>query len=226
MRTEELLALGVSNSESRIGARIAMLLTRCRGASPRASGARVAASVAVMIDLVIAGSLAPRWIAFAQAKPAIEDASIKPSAFDTRGRSIFRSPGGRFTASNAPLRDLVQNAYGVQDIQISGSAGWVVGKIGPKFNQPNTGEGHSDTGFRTSAANGPVTARTFLIADFAKILPGISGDSTAIHATPPADANGSFLFTALQEPLGLRLESTKGPVEILVIDHLERPDAN
>jgi uncharacterized protein (TIGR03435 family) len=39
-------------------------------------------------------------------------------------------------------------------------------------------------------------------------------------------AEGPTLFTALQEQLGLKLESTKGPVEIIVIDHVEKPDAN
>lgn len=43
---------------------------------------------------------------------------------------------------------------------------------------------------------------------------------------PPADANAASLFTALRDQLGLRLQSAKGPVEILVIDHVEKPDAN
>jgi uncharacterized protein (TIGR03435 family) len=34
------------------------------------------------------------------------------------------------------------------------------------------------------------------------------------------------LFTAMQEELGLKLESAKGPVDCIVIDHIEQPSAN
>jgi uncharacterized protein (TIGR03435 family) len=43
---------------------------------------------------------------------------------------------------------------------------------------------------------------------------------------PPATADGPSFFTALQEQLGLRLEPSKGPVDILVIDHAERASEN
>ena len=40
---------------------------------------------------------------------------------------------------------------------------------------------------------------------------------------PPVDPDAPSLSAAVQEQLGLKLESTRGPVEIVVIDKLEKP---
>ena len=43
---------------------------------------------------------------------------------------------------------------------------------------------------------------------------------------PSADAKLPGLFTAIQEQLGLKLESVNAPVEVIVIDRVERPSEN
>ena len=57
---------------------------------------------------------------------------------------------------------------------------------------------------------------------------GYTGASAGAHPNsdlPPAPT--ADLFAAVRESLGLRLEARKAPVEVLVIDHIERvPTAN
>lgn len=51
--------------------------------------------------------------------------------------------------------------------------------------------------------------------------PGGPGTAPAPNLT-----EAPSIFTAVQQQLGLKLESTKGPVEVLIIDHVEKPGAN
>ncbi len=62
-------------------------------------------------------------------------------------------------------------------------------------------------------------------------LQGYYDFDLAFTGEPPADVglldqSGPSLFDALQNQLGLKLEARRAPVDILVIDHAERPSAN
>lgn len=52
----------------------------------------------------------------------------------------------------------------------------------------------------------------------------VQGNAFPVPAqTPPGSTDGPSLFTALQEQLGLKLETGRAPVDVTVIDHLARP---
>ncbi len=58
------------------------------------------------------------------AKPSFEVATIRPSPPDARGGGSGMNPGGRFTAHNLSLKDLMLLAYGLHPRQIEGGPGW------------------------------------------------------------------------------------------------------
>jgi uncharacterized protein (TIGR03435 family) len=53
-----------------------------------------------------------------------------------------------------------------------------------------------------------------------------TGAPSVPDAGVPAEAPGSSFLEALRQQLGLRLEATKAPMQVLVVDRVERPSAN
>jgi uncharacterized protein (TIGR03435 family) len=60
----------------------------------------------------------------------------------------------------------------------------------------------------------------------AVMLKPLKGCSPGAGSAPPLDSSRPSFFTAIQEQLGLSLDSQKSPLEVLVIDHVERPSVD
>jgi bla regulator protein blaR1 len=129
----------------------------------------------------------------------------------------------------------------------------VVDKSGPKLKEDNA---HPELSGLQALGRGKLEATSLKLNFFAFLLsrqPELGGrrvlDRTGLKAnysfkfqwTPetlsaaaaqsgesalPPDLSGTSLFSALREQLGLKLESTKAPVDTFVIEHIEKPSGN
>jgi uncharacterized protein (TIGR03435 family) len=75
----------------------------------------------------------------------------------------------------------------------------------------------------------PVLDKTGLTGNFdftLKFAIARPAPDETLNGGPVPDSDLPFLLEAIQQQLGLKLEPGKGPVEVIVIDHIERPSGN
>ncbi|HEY4357362.1 MAG TPA: TIGR03435 family protein [Acidobacteriaceae bacterium] len=115
----------------------------------------------------------------------------------------------------------------------------VADKGGPKFQAHSDAPGHGMNTRKTSIAvqmKGTDVPMEELASNLGNQLGRFTVDETGLHGhydfvlnwapDPTADSSLPSLFTAVREQLGLRLESRKGPMKVLVIDQAEKPSEN
>jgi uncharacterized protein (TIGR03435 family) len=89
------------------------------------------------------------------------------------------------------------------------------------------GEMHELVSLLSSQLQKPVVDKTGLTGKYDFTLRWSTEQLSLAPGTPIGEADKSpSIFTALREQLGLRLDSTRGPLEVLVIDRAERPSEN
>ncbi len=176
--------------------------------------------------------------------------SLNSARFDIQAKIIDTEPGALKKLTrvqrDAPLTSMLAERFQLKlhtEIKLLPVLTMILAKGGPKF-MPTALSDPSGKGEGTSIQNGVFTAHAIPMSSLADSLSyqlhrtvldgtGLSGkfDLSFSWLTPygpdvSPESSESSLLTALREQLGLKLQSAKGPVEVLVVDHLEMPSEN
>jgi len=163
---------------------------------------------------------------------------IRDQRFDIVGKSAAKATDGELWSMVRPLlEERFKLKYHREPKEVSGLA-MVVGKNGPKITRS---EGGSDT---FAAGPGGLSGHNVPMSRLAQLLSAVMGrpvmDATGLGGTydfvldprPYAEQGQgalglqSMFMAALPEELGLKLESRKFEIQVMVIDHIEQPDEN
>jgi uncharacterized protein (TIGR03435 family) len=177
----------------------------------------------------------PRWADEdrfdVEAKPAASSESSKwvPASFKTPPNLVMRQMLQTLLADRFQLK--VHTEMKKESVYAL-----VTAKGGPRLKQPNSTTVQPFVSFMPTGLSGRNATMDQLTARLADILgrpvsnrTGIEGHFDFLIDYPPDDAGTDravLLLRALQDQVGLKLETQPGSVEVLVIDRAERPAAN
>jgi uncharacterized protein (TIGR03435 family) len=184
------------------------------------------------------------WAYGLQAYRVAKTNALEGERYDIRARAGDRSTDG---ALKRMMQDLLATRFKLQihrEPKVTSVYELVVAKGGPKLPKDKTdtlppGYAHESL---PHVAQGSFVFSNVSMNEFAQQLTEIRGidlpvvDHTGIAgvyditlkgaASAVLDPQGASILTLVQEQLGLKLVTAKDPVEVLVVDHAERPSAD
>lgn len=163
------------------------------------------------------------------------DPNRDPACAGVQNESLSEGIGGQASEEDiAALHSPV--ALAAADLRVSSCRRVVGGFLAPNDHNQVWAGGKNVSTDAIAAAVGsmvpvdrPVVNRTGLIGDFDFTVEWDSRNDFLAAGPGTTDQGGPLgpsLFEAMKDQVGLKFESTKGPVDLIVIDHVERPDSN
>ena len=183
----------------------------------------------------------PGWVGTERYDIAARSASEEMNAATASGEDR----GDEFKRLREKMRTLLADRFGLavrREKRPEQIFLLTVGKSGPKMKaaEPTDklhsfgGRGHAQgtaatidmLAYALSNATGrPVVDKTGLTGRYDYSLDWSPGTGVSTAESPAANA-GPTIFTALHEQLGLKLKAANTPMDVIVIDHIDRPSGN